>query len=105
MTKKIVEIERKYEELRSELSGTVDQVIELLQQHKLNTPEGSTLILSFEEVYDYNYSYYAVKLYDRRLETDEEYKMRLAQEAEEKENRIIAKRAQLLALKKELGED
>lgn len=105
MTKKIVEIERKYEELRSELSGTVDQVIELLQQHKLNTPEGSTLILSFEEVYDYGDSYHAVKLYDRRLETDEEYKMRLAQEAEEKENRMIAKRAQLLALKKELGED
>lgn len=105
MTKKIIDVERKYEALRSELSGSVDEIIEMLQRRKLETPVGSTLILSYETVYDYGDEYSVVKLYDRRLETDEEYKIRLAQEAEAHENRMISKRAQFLALKKELGEE
>jgi hypothetical protein len=105
MTKEFVDIERTWDHLRFEFDGTVDDVIEMLNQRKLETPEGSTLILSYETVYDYGDSYNVVKMYDRRLETDEEYKMRLAQEAEEKENRMRAKRAQLEALKKELGEE
>lgn len=105
MTKKFVDIQREWDRLRYELDGTVDDVIEMLQQRKDQTPEGCTLILSYEKVYDYDNEYNAVILYHRRLETDEEYKMRLAQEAEEKENRMRVKRAQLEALKKELGED
>lgn len=105
MTKKTIDVERVYQGLRSELSGTVDEIIEMLNKRKLETPDGATLILSFETVYSYNEPYEEVKLYDRRLETDEEYNTRIAQEAEEKENRMRVKRAQLEALKKELGEE
>lgn len=106
MTKKIVDVKRKYAELTYELCGTIDEVIERLVQLKSTQKEGETLVLEYETEYG---SYgdsdrQQVNLYDRRLETDEEYQIRLDKEAVAKEQSIARKRAQLEALKKELGE-
>lgn len=107
MTKKIIDVQRKYEYLTSELSGTIDDVIQRLQKLKAAQKEGSVLVLEYETEYG---SYgdsdrQQVNLYDRRLETDEEYQERLNKEAGEKRRQLKFKRAQLEALKKELGED
>lgn len=107
MTKKMVKIKRKYEGLTYELCGTIDQVIELLIKLKDTQKEGETLYLEYETVYG---SYgdsdsQVVNLYDSRLETDEEYQLRLQREEEIKQQDISRKRAQLEKLKKELGED
>ena len=90
MTKKIIDVEREYSTLTYEFDGTVDHVISMLKELNDATPEGNTLILNYETEYGYygDSDRQVVKLYDRRLETDDEYKMRLAQEAEEKENRM-----------------
>jgi len=106
MTKKIVDVRRQYQYLTSELSGTIDEVIAYLQKLKVECQtEGSTLVLEWETEYDYGCDdRQQVNLYDRRLETDEEYQTRIDREAVEKERVIARKRAQLEALKKELGE-
>lgn len=107
MTKKVLDVLRKYESLTYNLSGTVDEVIERLQELKKECyVEGATLVLEYETEYG---SYgdpdrQVVNLYDRRLETDEEYAARLETERLLKERTLESKRAQLEALKKELGE-
>lgn len=106
MTKKIIAVERKYESLTYELCGTIDEVIERLVQLKATQKEGETLVLEYETEYG---SYgdsdrQVVSLYDHRLETDEEYQVRLQKEEEIKQQNISRKRAQLEQLKKELGE-
>lgn len=104
---KIVDVQRKYEYLTSELSGPIDEVIKMLQELKERTQkEGSILVLEYETEYG---SYgdsdrQQVNLYDRRLETDEEYQARLEKEASDKQRSLAYKRAQLESLKKELGE-
>lgn len=105
MTKKIVDVRRQYQYLTSELSGTIDEVITYLQKLKADCQtEGSTLVLEWETEYDYERDRQQVNLYDRRLETDEEYQTRIELEAAQKERDLSRKRAQLEALKKELGE-
>lgn len=106
MTKQMVKIKRKYEELTYELCGTIDQVIERLVKLKDTQKEGETLYLEYETMYGtYGDSdYQVVNLYDSRLETDEEYQLRLQREDEIKQQDISRKRAQLEKLKKELGE-
>jgi hypothetical protein len=107
MTKKMVKIKRKYEQLTYELCGTVDQVIERLVKLKDTQKEGETLYLEYETVYGTygDADCQVVNLYDNRLETDEEYQLRLQREEEIKQQDISRKRAQLEKLKKELGED
>lgn len=106
MTKKIIDVKRKHQELSYDLSGTVDEVIAVLQRLKDKAPEGAEVILN----YDTDYGSYGdrdrdvVFVYDRRLETDIEYGERLAQESLRADQQLAQKRAQLEALKKELGE-
>lgn len=107
MTKKVIDVLRKYASLTYELSGTIDEVVKTLQDLKQNgTKEGCVLVLEWETEYG---SYgdsdrQQVNLYDRRLETDEEYVARLVREKAEKDAALDRKRRQLEALKKELGE-
>lgn len=107
MTKKVIDVLRKYESLTYELSGTIDDVIKTLQTLKqTNEKEGCVLVLEYETEYG---SYgdsdrQQVNLYDRRLETDEEYNNRLLAEKAAKEKDLERKHRQLEALKKELGE-
>lgn len=107
MTKKVLDVKRKHHELSYQLSGPIGDVIAMLQRLKDETPEGSELILN----YDTDYGYYGdgdrqvVFLYDRRLETDDEYEARLTKENDDKEKRLKEKRDQLARLKKELGEE
>lgn len=108
MPKKIVDVKREHAKLTYELCGTIDEVIERLIQLKSTQKEGEVLVLEYETEYA-GYGYgdsdrQQVNLYDRRLETDEEYQIRLDKEAAAKEQSIARKRAQLEALKKELGE-
>jgi hypothetical protein len=107
MTKKIIDVLRKYESVEDLMSGPIDDVIARLQKVKEEKQtEGVQLILEYETDYG---SYgdsdrQVVNLYDRRLETDEEYQERVTKEAAEKERALNAKRVQLERLKKELGE-
>jgi len=108
MTKRMVMVLREHQHLTGDdLSGTIDDVIERLQELKrsYNVPD-STLVLEWETEYG---SYgdsdrEQVNLYDRRLETDEEYAARTRLEKEQVHAMLQHKRAQLEALKKELGE-
>jgi hypothetical protein len=107
MTKKIIDVLRKYESVEDLMSGPIDEVISRLQKVKEEKQtEGVQLILEYETDYG---SYgdsdrQVVNLYDRRLETDEEYQERVTKEAAEKERALDSKRRQLERLKKELGE-
>lgn len=105
--KEIIDVKRKFLELTYELSGTVDDVIAMLQRLKEQTPEGSTLILKYET----DYGSYGdrdrdvVYLFDRRIETDQEYRNRLDTERLNAERTRQQKLDQLAKLKKELGEE
>lgn len=107
MTKKIIDVLRKYESVEDLMSGPIDEVIARLQKVKEEKQtEGVQLILEYETDYG---SYgdsdrQVVNLYDRRLETDEEYQERVTKETSEKERALESKRRQLERLKKELGE-
>lgn len=107
MTKRIIDVLRKYESVEDLMSGSIDDVIARLQKvREEKKTEGVELILEYETDYG---SYgdsdrQVVNLYDRRLETDEEYADRTAKEALERERVLNAKRVQLERLKKELGE-
>lgn len=108
MTKKVIDVKREHQELSYELSGSIGDVIAMMQRLKDETPEGSELILNYDTDYgqwpgdsDRN----VVFMYDRRLETDEEYEARLTKENDDKEKRLKEKRDQLARLKKELGEE
>lgn len=106
MTKKIVDVKRKYMELTYELSGTIDKVIERLIQLKSTQKADEVLILEYETEYGcYGDSdRQVVNLYDRRVETDVEYEARLQKEEELERQTLSRKRTQLEQLKKELGE-
>lgn len=106
MAKKTVDIKRKCMELTYELSGTVDKVIERLIQLKSTQKADEVLILEYETEYGcYGDSdRQVVNLYDRRVETDEEYEARLQKEEELERQNLSRKRIQLEQLKKELGE-
>lgn len=99
-------LERKYEGLTYQLDGTVDEVIHRLQELKDNTEEGSTLHLNFEKVYgEYgDDDTWEVKLYDERIETDQECRIRMNKEEQAVRTTRALKLAQLAQLKKELGE-
>jgi hypothetical protein len=106
MKKKVIDVLRKYSALTYQLNGTVDEVIQHLQELKESVVEGSELILEYELEYG---SYgdadrHVINLYDRRLETDEEYADRTKKEAVASERALNNKRRQLEQLKKELGE-
>ena len=107
MTKKIIDVLRKYESVEDLMSGPIDEVIARLQKVKEEKQtEGVQLILEYETDYG---SYgdsdrQVVNLYDRRLETDEEYQERVTKETSEKGRALESKRRQLERLKKELGE-
>lgn len=100
-------IERMYAGLTYQLDGTVDEVIQHLQNEKDCTEEGSTLHLSFEKVYGQwgDDDTWEVKLYDERLETDQECRIRMQNEKLSLVQARATKMAQLAQLKKELGED
>ena len=103
--KKEVIVKRKHAGLSYQLDGKIDAVIQRLIDLKDSTPEGSSLELNFEKVYDSwgdDYTY-EVALYDRRIETDEECRIRLQQEKHRVQSSLAHKRAQLEQLKKELG--
>lgn len=108
MTKKTIDVLCEYEKLSYELSGPIDEVIKMLQDIRdRKQVKGSILILEYETEYG-NYGdsdRQVVNLYERRLETDEEYAKRLFSEGAEKENQLAQKRKQLEQLKKELGEE
>ena len=106
MTKKTVNVLRKYEALTYQLCGTIESVIKYLVELKATQKEGETLVLEYETEYgSYGDSDRdVVNLYDRRLETDEEYEQRLQKAEEIKQQNLSRKRAQLEQLKKELGE-
>lgn len=107
MTKRIIDVLRKYESVEDLMSGPIDEVIARLQKVREEKKiEGAELILEYETEYG---SYgdsdrQVVNLYDRRLETDEEYADRTAKEQAAREQALNAKRLQLERLKKELGE-
>lgn len=107
MSKRIVRVQRKHEELSYEFDGTVDAAILMLRRLKAETPEGATLYLSYETEYGTygDPDRQKIFLYDQRMETDEEYDIRLAEEHLAREGKIAQKRAQLERLKKELGEE
>lgn len=87
--------------------GTIDQVISRLQEIKADQQvSGVELVLSYETEYGSwgDSDRQVVNLYERRLETDEEYQERLTKESEDKERSLAHKREQLEQLKKELGE-
>jgi len=107
MTKKVIDVLRKHQEWTSEIDGTIDEVIARLQKLKESTPVGSILILQYETEYGQwgDDDRQVIRLYDRRLETDQEYDERMTKEALAEIQRLDQKRAQLAALKKELGEE
>lgn len=107
MSKKIIDVLRKYESIEDYLSGPIDKVIERLEKIKEEKQaEGTELIVEYETDYaSYGDSdRQVVNLYDRRLETDEEYSERMTKEQTARELALNAKRLQLERLKKELGE-
>lgn len=105
--KKIVLVKREHKSLTYQLDGTIDAVIQRLMDLKASTPEGSSLELNFEKVYGCwgDDDTWEVALYDRRIETDNECRIRLQQEEQSVQSTLALKRAQLEQLKKELGEE
>lgn len=105
--KKEVLVKRKHAGLSYQLDGKIADVIQRLIDLKDSTPEGSELELNFEKVYGRwgDDDTYEVALYDRRIETDEECRIRLQKEKHRVQSDLARKRAQLEHLKKELGED
>lgn len=106
--KKVVMVQRKHQSLTCALSGTVDEVIARLEKLRDTTPEGCVLKLNWENVYAQypgDEDSQEVMLYDERLETDEECRIRLQQEEHHVQSVLAQKRAQLEQLKKDLGED
>lgn len=103
--KKEVLIKREYAVLTWQLDGKIDEVIQRLVDLKESTAEGCSLELSFEKVYGmWDEDTWNLALYDRRMETDQECRIRLQKEDERVESELARKRAQLEQLKKELGE-
>lgn len=105
--KKMVLIERRHQGLTCQLNGTVDEVVARLIKLRDGTPKGSILILSWETVfaqYPGDEDSQELKLYDERLETDDECRIRLQKEEQRVQSNLAHKRAQLEQLKKELGE-
>ena len=79
------------------LEGNIDDMISQLQDWKNEGWEG----LDSDYVYDVN----CYKLYRNRLETDEEYKIRMFQEQRAKERAEAQRRKQYEELKREFGND
>lgn len=107
MTKKLVDVLRRHESIEDLLIGPINVVIERLQRiQDEKRIEGADLIMMYETEYGRwgDDDRQVVNLYDRRLETDEEYSDRLAKEKSRRERELEAKRRQLEMLKKELGE-
>lgn len=105
MTKRIIDVLRKYESVEDLMRGPIDGVIARLQKVAQEKKiEGVELILEYETEYFGVSRRQVVNLYDRRLETDEEYQERANKETIERERTLKAKRVQLERLKKELGE-
>lgn len=105
--KKIVLVKRPHRSLTYQLDGTIDVVIQRLIELKESTPEGCSLELNFEKVYGCwgDDDTWEVALYDRRIETDQECRIRIQQERQQQINVRAHKMAQLEQLKKELGEE
>lgn len=105
--KKIILVKRQHKSLTYELDGSIDDVIQRLINLKSSTPEGCSLELQFEKVYGMygDDDYHEVALYDRRIETDQECRIRLQQEEQRVQSALAQKRAMLEQLRKELGED
>lgn len=95
MTKKqITETESIYP---SDLEGTFEEVMTKLQNWKNEGWEG------LECNYRYESTYY--ELYRNRLETDEEYNLRMFQEQRAKERAEAQRRKQYEQLREEFGND
>jgi hypothetical protein len=107
MTKKVIDVLRKYQDLTYDLSGPIDEVIERLTRLKEENTIDSVIILEYETQYGSwgDSDRQVVNVYDRRIETDEEYAERLTKEKDERDRVLAFKRAQLETLKKELGEE
>lgn len=107
MTKKVIDVLRKHQELTSDLSGTIDEVIERLTRLKEGNPYNSVIVLEYETEHGCwgDSDRQVVNIYDRRIETEDEYTIRLLKEKDERDRSMAFKRAQLEALKKELGEE
>lgn len=81
----------------SDLEGTFEEVMTKLQNWKNEGWEG------LECNYHYEGTYYV--LYRNRLETDEEYNLRMFQEQRAKERAEAKRRKQYEQLKREFGND
>lgn len=81
----------------SELEGTLEEVMSKIQDWKNEGWEG------LECDYQYESTYY--ELYKNRLETDEEYNLRMFQEQRAKERAEAQRRKQYEQLKREFGND
>lgn len=105
--KKVIRVKRDYQSFTYSLDGTVDEVIQRLQELKSEVEEGSNLHLSFEKVYGQwgDDDSYEVALYDERIETDQECRIRLQNAEQAVKDKRATQMAQLAHLKKELGED
>lgn len=81
----------------SEFEGKIDDMISQLQDWKNEGWEG------LDSDYDCDVKYY--ELYKHRLETDEEYNLRMFQEQRAKEHAEAQRRKQYEELRKEFGND
>lgn len=107
MTKKIVMVLRQWGHLTYQFDGPIEDSIKLLQEMKDEADsQGVELVLDYETEYG---SYgdsdrQVVNVYEKRMETDEEYQERLDKETTQKEQDLKRKREEFERLKKELGE-